>query len=37
LTLKEIVNVVTAMLSGVAEHAEIMHQFFTEPNQFNEK
>jgi hypothetical protein len=37
LTLKEIVNIVTALLSRVMNHAEIKHQLFTEPSQFNEK
>lgn len=36
LTLKEMVNVVTALLSRFMNHAEIKHQLFTELSQFNE-
>jgi hypothetical protein len=37
LTLKEIGNVVTGVLSRVAKHAVVLHQLFTEPNEFNGK
>jgi hypothetical protein len=39
LTLKEIINVATTLLSRVTKqkHAEIMHPLFTEPNQIDQK
>jgi hypothetical protein len=36
-TLKEMVNVVTSVPAKVMKRAEVKHQFFTEPSQYNKK